>query len=178
MTGLEIENWIENRGRTVRKFRSTRPRTRIEFSIRFDLKPIAKPAYWCPDAPLSGIRQFFSLLVTSSSSHHASHLRGFIRSLTRPNWCIHSTGLTMNFFTSAGDFRQEYGHHQWMNGQEVLAVGSPVIEDLAEGVPRTCTVWQRTLLWDTRTAIFYSWTPEQQRWACNRMVDRISVCWT
>ena len=50
----------------------------------------------------------------------------------------------MNFFTSAGDFRQVQGHHQWMNGQEVLAMGSPVIEDLAEGVPRTYTVWQRT----------------------------------
>ena len=46
----------------------------------------------------------------------------------------------MNFFTSAGDFRQVHGHHQGMNGQEVLAMGSPVIEDLAEGVPRTCTV--------------------------------------
>ena len=44
------------------------------------------------------------------------------------------------FFTSAGDFRQVHGHHQCMNGQEVLAMGSPVIEDWAEGVPRTCTV--------------------------------------
>ena len=78
------------------------------------------------------------------------------------------------FFTSAGDFRQVHGHHQWMNGQEVLAMGSPVIEDLAEGVSQTSTVWHRTLLWDTRTAIFYSSTPEHQRWACNRMVDRIS----
>ena len=82
------------------------------------------------------------------------HLRGFIRSrsLTRPNWSFHWTRLTMNFFTSAGDFRQVHqvhGHHQWTNGHEVLAMGSPVIEDLAEGVHRTCTVWQRTLLWDT-----------------------------
>ena len=30
-----------------------------------------------------------------------------------------------------------------MNGQEVLAMGSPVIEDLVEGVPRTCTVIER-----------------------------------
>ena len=37
-------------------------------------------------------------LVTSSSSHHASHLRGFIRSLTRPNWSFHSTWLKMSFF--------------------------------------------------------------------------------
>ena len=35
MTGLEIENWIEKRGRTVRKFRSTRPRT--ESNFRFGL---------------------------------------------------------------------------------------------------------------------------------------------
>ena len=53
----------------------------------------------------------------------------------------------MSFFTSAGDFRQVNGHHQRMNGQEVLAMGSPVIEYLAERVPRTCTVSQRTLLW-------------------------------
>ena len=32
-----------------------------------------------------------------------------------------------------------------MNGQEVLAMGSPVIEDLAEGVPRTCTVIERDI---------------------------------
>ena len=32
-----------------------------------------------------------------------------------------------------------------MNGQEVLAKGSPVIEDLAEGVPRTCTVIERDI---------------------------------
>ena len=179
MTGLEIESWIENRGRTVRKFRSTRPRT--ESNIRFGLTSCRSQNLPTEVRSLLCQAWFDSFsLVTSSSSHHASHLRGFIRSLTRPNWSFHSTRLTMNFLTSAGDFRQVHGHHQCMNGQEVLAMGSPVIEDLAEGVPRTCTVWQRTLLWDTRTAIFYSKTPdlEQQRWACNRMVDRISVCWT
>ena len=35
MTGLEIENWIEKCGRTVRKFRLTRPRT--ESNFRFGL---------------------------------------------------------------------------------------------------------------------------------------------
>ena len=35
MTGLEIENWIEKCGRTVRKFRSTWPRT--ESNFRFGL---------------------------------------------------------------------------------------------------------------------------------------------
>ena len=43
--------------------------------------------------------------------------------------------VTMNFL-----LRQVHGHHQCMHGQEVLSMGSPVIEDLAEGVPRTCTV--------------------------------------
>ena len=104
--------------------------------------PVAKPAYWSPVAPLSGIRQFFS-----------RNLVKFTPCLTPPRiypksnkakWSFHSTRLTMNFFTSTGDFRQVHGHHQWMNGQEMLAMGSPVIEDLAEWVPRTCTVWQRT----------------------------------
>ena len=156
MTGLEIENWIEKRGQTVRKFRSTRPRT--ESNFRFSLTSCRSQNL--PTEVRSLLCQVFDSfsLVTSSSSHHASHLRGFIRSLTRPNWSFHSTGLTMNLFTTAGDFRQVHGHHQWMNGQEVLAMGSPaaVIEDLAEGVPRTCTVWQRTLLWGTRNTIFSS----------------------
>ena len=158
MTGLEIENWIEKRGRTVRKFRSTRPRT--ESNFRFGLTSCRSQNL--PTEVRSLLCQVFDSfsLVTSSSSHHASHLWGFIRSLTRQG-SFHSTRLTMNIFTSAGNFRQVHGHHQWMNGQEVLAMGSPVIEDLAEGVPRTCTVWQRTLLWDTRTAIFFSETPEQ-----------------
>ena len=175
MTGLEIENWIGKRGITVRKFRSTRSRT--ESNFRFGLTSCRSQNL--PTEVRSLLRQVFDSfsLVTLSSSHHASLLWGFIRSLTRPNWSFHSTRLKMSFFTSAGDFRQVHGHHQWMNGREVLAMGSPVIEDLAEGVNRTCTVWQRTFLWDTRTAIFYSKTPEQ-RWACNHMVDRISVCWT
>ena len=63
-----------------------------------------------------------------------------------------------------------------MKRQEVLAMGSPVIEDLAEGVPGLAQFDKEHSLGHLRTAIFYSWTPEQQRWACNRMVDRISVC--
>ena len=151
MTGLEIENWIEKRGRTVRKFRSTRPRT--ESNFRFGLTSCRSQNL--PSEVRSLLCQVFDSfsLVTSSSSHHASHLRGFIRSLTRPklpfNWA------SDEFFCLL--LRQVHGHHQWMNGQEVLAMGSPVIEDLAAwGVLRTCTIWQRTLLWDTRTAIFYS----------------------
>ena len=102
MTGLEIENWIEKRGRTVRKFRSTRPRT--ESNFRFGLTSCQSQNL--PTEVRSLLRQVFNSfsLVTSSSSHHASHLRGFIRSLTRSNWSFHSTRLTMNFFTSAGDF--------------------------------------------------------------------------
>ena len=115
---------------------------RIEFSIRFDLMPIAKPAYWYwSPALLCQVFDSFSP-VTSLSWHNVSHFQGFIRSLTRPcNWAVDEF-----FFTSAGDFRQVHGHLQCMNGQEVLAMGSSVIEDLAEGVPRTCTVCQRTLL--------------------------------
>ena len=165
MTGLEIENWIEKRGRTVRKFRSTRPRT--ESNFRFGLTS-------CRSQNLP--TEVRSLLCQVFDSFFSRNLVMFTPCLTPPRIYpksnkailkLHSTGLTMNFFSSAGDFRQvhNYGHHQWMNGQEVLAMRSPVIEDLAEGVPRTCTVWQRTLLWDTRTAIFSSKTPEQQRWA-------------
>ena len=154
MTGLEIENWIEKRDRTVRKFRSTRPRT--ESNFRFGLTS-CRSQNLPPEVRSLLCQVFHSFsLVISSSSHHASHLRGFFRSLTRSNWSFSSTWLTMSFFTSAGDFRQVHGHNQWMNGQEVLAMGSPVIEDFAEGVPRTRTVWQRTLLWNTRTAILYS----------------------
>ena len=104
MTGLEIENWIEKCGRTVRKFRSTRPRT--ESNFRFGLTSCGSQNL--PTEVRLLLCQVFDSfsLVTSSSSHHASHLRGFIRSLTRPNWSFHSTRLTMNFFTSAGDFRQ------------------------------------------------------------------------
>ena len=114
MTGLEIETWIEKCGRTVRKFRSTRPRTELNF--RFGLTSCRSQNL--PTEVRSLLCQVFDSfsLVTSSSSHHAWHLRGFIRSLTRPNWNFHSTRLTMNFFTSAGDFRQVHGHQQWMNG--------------------------------------------------------------
>ena len=48
-------------------------------------------------APSCQVFDSFSL-VTSSSSHHASHLWQFIRSLTRPNWSFPSTRLTVNFF--------------------------------------------------------------------------------
>ena len=95
MTGLEIENWIEKRARTVRKFRSTRPRTESNFrfgltSCRSQNRPTEVRSLLC--------QVFDSFSLVTSSSHHASHLRGFIRSLTRPNWSFHSTGLTMNFF--------------------------------------------------------------------------------
>ena len=60
MTGLEIENWIEKTRPNRPKVSVDQAPNRIEFSIRFDLMPIAKPAYWSPVAPLSGIRQFFS----------------------------------------------------------------------------------------------------------------------
>ena len=146
-----------------RKTRLNRPKVsvdqapnRIKFSIRFDIMAIAKLPR-SPVAPSCQVIDSFSL-VTSSSSHHASHLWQFIRSLTRPSWSFPSTRRTNNFFASVGDFRQVdlHGHHQWMDKQkEVLAMGWPVIEDLAEGVPRTCTVWQRTLLRTTRTTIFY-----------------------
>ena len=100
MTGLEIENWIEKRGRTVRKFRSTRPRT--ESNFRFGLTSCRSPNL--PSEVRSLLCQVFDSfsLVTSSSSHHASHLRGFIRSLTRPNWSFHSTRLTMSLFFTFG----------------------------------------------------------------------------
>ena len=96
MTGLEIENWIEKRGRTVRKFRSTRPRT--ESNFRFGLTSCRSQNL--PSEVRSLLCQVFDSfsLVTSSSSHHASHLRRFIRSQTRPNWSFHSTRLTMRFF--------------------------------------------------------------------------------
>ena len=178
MTGLEIENWIEKCGRTVRKFRSTRPRT--ESNFRFGLT--SSRSQNLPTDVRSLLCQVFDSfsLVTSSSSHHASHLWGFIRSLIRPNWSIHSTtvGWRWTFL-----LRQEiFGRNmaiisEWM-GKRCWPWDHQWSRTWQKESPRTCTVWQRTLLWDTRTAIFYSQTPEQQRWACNRMVDRISVCWT
>ena len=92
VTGLEIENWIEKRGRTVRKFRSTRPRT--ESNFRFGLTSCRSQNL--PSEVRSLLCQIFDSvsLITSSTSHHASHLRGFIRSLTS----FHSTRLMMSFF--------------------------------------------------------------------------------
>ena len=123
MTGLEIENWIEKRGRTIRKFRSTRPRT--ESNFRFGLTSCRSQNL--PTEVQSLLCQVFDSfsLVTSSSSHHASYLWGFIRSLTRPNWSFHSTRLTMNFFTSAGDFRQIHGHHQFLLLLLLFFIGKP-----------------------------------------------------
>ena len=48
-----------------------------------------------------------------------------------------------DFFTPAGTCTRP------VHGQEVLAMGSQLIEDLAKGVPRTLTVRQRIPLWDT-----------------------------
>ena len=150
MTGLEIENWIENR-----KFRSTGPRTELNF--RFGLTS-------CRSQNLP--TEVRSLLCQVFDSFFSRNLVKLTPCLTPPRIYPKSNKAKLKLpfnwaddelFTSAGDFRQVHGHHQWMNGQEVLAIGSPVIEDLVEGVPRTCTVWQRTLLWDTRTTIFYSW---------------------
>ena len=96
MTGLEIENWIEKRGRTVRKFRSTRPRT--ESNFRFGLTSCRSQNL--PTEVRSLLCQVFDSfsLVTSSSSHHASHLRGFIPSLTRPNWRSIQLGWRWTFW--------------------------------------------------------------------------------
>ena len=176
MTGLEIENWIEKRNRTVRKFRSTRPGT--ESNFRFGLTS-------CRSQNLpTEVRSLLCQVFDSFSRN----LVKFTPCLTPPRiypksdieWQGQIEASLHLRWRWVFLLRQVHGHHQWLNGQEVLVMGSPVIEDLAEGVPRSCTVWQRTLLWNTRTAIFYSLTPEQQRgsWACNRMVDRNSVCWT
>ena len=143
MTGLEIENWIEKRGRTVRKFRSTRPRTESNFrfgltSCRSQNLPSVK--FWSPVAPLSGIRQFFSrnlVKFTPCLTPPRIYTKSDKAKLKLPfNWADDEF-----FFYFGRPFRR-HGHHLWLNGQEVLAMGSPVIKDLAEGVPRTCTVWQ------------------------------------
>ena len=181
MTGLEIENWIEKCGRTVRKFRSTRPRTESNFRFGWT-------SCWSQNlhtevrSLLCQVFDSFSL-VTSSSSHHASHshLRGFIRSLTRPNWSFHSTGLTMNF-TSAGDFRQLGSWPSSVN-EWARSVGHGITSDRRLGrrsPPDLHSLTKNTSL-GHRDRDFLQLdvpAPEQQRWACNRMVDRISVCWT
>ena len=177
MTGLEIKNWIEKRGRTVRKFRSTRPRT--ESNFRFCLTSCRSQNL--PNEVRSLLCQVFDSfsLVTSSSSDHASHLRGFIQSLIRPNWSFHSirlSRLTMNFFTSAGTWPSA-SVNEWARG-----VGHGITSDrgLGRRSPPDLHSLTKNILWDTRGPRFstYSWTPEQQCWAWNRMVDRISVCWT
>ena len=115
-------------------------------------------------ALVSGIRQFFSRkLVKLRPCFRPPRI---IRSLTRPNWSFHSTRLTMNFL-----HRQVDGHHQCMHGQDVLVMGSPATEDLAEGVSQTCKVWQRTLPWNTdgdwdRDFLLL----EQRRWAIVWMI--------
>ena len=177
MTGLEMENWIEKRGRTVQKFRSTRPRT--ESNFRFGLTSCRSQNL--PSEVRSLLCQVFdSFSLVTSSSSHASHLRGFTRSLTRPNWSFHSTRLMMSFFyTSAGDFgrymviiSEWMGKRCWPWDHQWSTTGQKESPGLAQFDK------EHFFGGDTRTAIFYSWTPEQQRWACNRMVDRISVCWT
>ena len=151
MTGLEIENWIEKRGRTVRKFRSTRPRT--ESNFRFGLT--SRRSQNLPSEVRSLLCQVFGSfsLVTSSSSHHASHLRGFIRSLTRPNWSFHSTRLTMNFFTSAGDFRQVVRQSTWPSSVNEWArdVGHGITSDrgLGRRSPPDLHSLTKNILWDT-----------------------------
>ena len=82
-TGLEIENWIEKCGQTVRKFWSTWPRT--ESNFRFGLTSCRSQNM--PSEVRHSCQVFDSFsLVTSSSWHYVSDLQGFIQSLTRPNW--------------------------------------------------------------------------------------------
>ena len=147
MTGLEIENWIEKCGRTVRKFRSTRPRT--ESNFRFGLPSCRSQNL--PTEVRSLLCQVFDSfsLVTSSSSHHASHLRGFIRSLTRPNWSFHSTWLTMNFFY----FGRRFSAGTWPSSVNEWArdVGHGITSDrgLGRRSPPDLHSLTKNILWDT-----------------------------
>ena len=82
--------------------------------------PVPKPALLCH----LGIRQFFSrnlVKLTPCLTPPRIYPKSDKAKLKLP---CNLTGLTMIFFTSAGDFRQVHGHHQCMNGQEVLAMGS------------------------------------------------------
>ena len=148
MTGLEIENWIEKCGRTVGKFRLTRPRTESNFRFGLTsfiwLMPIAKPVSWSP-ALLCQVFDSFSL-VTSSSWHHVSHLRGFIRSLW--SFQFHSTWLTMIFFYfgsrfSAGSWPSSC-ISAWM-GKRCWPWDHQWSSTWQEYVPRTCTVIEREI---------------------------------
>ena len=104
---------------------------------------------------MSGIRQFFSrnlVKLTPCFRPPRIYPKSDKAKLKLP-----FNGLTMNFL-----LRQAHGHHQCMHGQGVLAMGSPVIKDLANRVLRACTVRQRTLLWDRNRDFLLL---EQRRWA-------------
>ena len=100
MTGLEIEIESKNAAEPSESFGRPGPEpNRIVDSVwlvwpRADRKTCLKSGR---SFKICQVFDNFSL-VTSSSSHHASHLRGFIRSMTRPNWSFHSTRLMMSFF--------------------------------------------------------------------------------
>ena len=149
MTGLEIENWVEKRGRTVRKFRSTRPRTESNFrfgltSCRSQNRPTT---VWSPVAPLVRYSTVFSRnLVKFTPCLTPPRI---YPSRTRPKQASIQLGWRWIFL-----LRQEiFGRYmailgEWM-GKRCWPSDHQWSRDLAEGVPRTCTVWQRTLLWNT-----------------------------
>ena len=129
---------------------------RIEFLIRFDL-PIAKPDLTSGlkfGALVSGVRQFFfSRNLVNLTPCDCLRPPRIIRSLTRTNWSFaqFSYAAAGNDFFYSGRCMAICIH-----GQEILAMRSPMIEDL------TCTVSQRTPLWETDRDLLL---PEQQRWA-------------
>ena len=121
---------------------------RIEFSIRFDLMPIAKPDFW---SPVFLCQVFDSLsLVTSSSWHHVSDLRGFIRSLSE-------VGQGQIEGSLAGDeflLREVHGHmHARARG---VGHGIASVRVLGKGSPQDLHSSTKNISFvGTQTAIFF-----------------------
>ena len=151
MTGLEIENWIEKRGRTVRKFRSTRPRTESNFrfgltSCRSQNLPSVK--FWSPVARLSGIRQFFS-----------RNLVEFTPCLTPPRIYPKSNKAKLKLpFNKADDelfyFGRRFSAGTWPSSVNEWArdVGHGITSDrgLGRRSPPDLYSLTKNILWDTR----------------------------
>ena len=131
---------------------------RVEILIPFDLMPIAKPDFWT-EVRRSCVRCSTVFSRNRSSWHPVSGLRGLWevrQGQSEASVMISATRLAINFFFSCRYIAI------CMDGQENFAMGSPVIENLANGVPRNCTVWQRIPLSEANRDLLLL---EQQRWA-------------
>ena len=145
MTGLEIDNWTENAPAPSESGPWPEP-NRILDSV------------WpssCRSRKLtSGVqsscgRRSTVSLVTSSSWHHVSDLRGLSKVCQEQRWRLSSTRLAMNTPAGRSTWRSTvHGHmHAWARGIRWSGIVS--VRGFGKGSPPSCTVRQRTLLCQT-----------------------------